>query len=350
MVHRRTSSSACGLLGLSCGQVCKLFAVMVLWGCDLAGPRSRVDVSVVVNPDVIRTIHYYSAGPNLLAPPAEVTTKRLEDIACLHTTPRGCRVRETVAATIHNTGTHDIYWDDCHQPLERWGLGSWHPVTRYPCAGPALSVRPSIRPGDARVFEVSVEWAPPGEYRVRFALSDAVERVPDSASTSAAFQLVPLPDSPQFICPTESRAGLAARIAREALDSAAVGGRTPDIREMLWIETRVPGFGGLWLENGSRTAWLEDLSRTNELVALQTPYGRIEVVKKGDYSFSELVAWKEVIARGGGFSILGTNGLDADEKENRVSVSISNELIRGDVECFVRGIGMPEGMPNIELR
>jgi hypothetical protein len=252
-----------------------------------------------------------------------------------------------VTAVVHNTGDRPLYLAWCDQPLQRYGLGEWHWVTRLPCA--AVGSAPiAIEPGGRYEMPIRVDRAPAGEYRVSVSLGDGENDLPSERTTSAPFHLEPLPDAPQFVCPAESKADEAARIAREALEAAVAGRPTPDMRQHLLLESQVPGFGGLWLENSSLAVWLTDLARTDAMnAALRGMYGRSAViVKKGDYSFSELVGWK--VAVGDVFGILGVRSIDADELNNRVAIEISNELIRPDVECFVRGIGMPEGMALIE--
>jgi len=324
-----------------------LAALMMASGCDLTGVEWG-DAHVEVDPRVIRTIDYYASGPNLPVRPSEVTLERLDEIECLHTNTRGCWVRETIEATIENRGTRTLHLSWCNQPLQRYGLGDWHWVTRHPCSGGSVPL--SIPPGERRVSPVSVQGAPAGEYRLRFSFLEGESELPADRSTSAPFHLEPLPDVRTFVCPTDSRAELAARIAREALEAAAEGRPTPDVRELLVLENRFPGFGGLFLANGVLTVWLTDLSQSEAIsTELRAAWGRTPLIKKGDYSFSELVGWKVAISRSGGFPILGVGSLDADEERNRVSIGISNELIRADVACFVRGIGMPEGMANIHL-
>ena len=317
-------------------------------GCDgHTGLGFSEEVRIEVDPVIVRTIHHYAEAPGLDEPPSEVTTLALDDIECLHTTPRGCRVHETIRAGIQNLGSRALRRSSCDQPLERWGLGSWHPVTRRSCPM-EYSSRSGLLPGEMESVHVEVDRAPPGLYRVRFTLYDGGRTLDPLLAASAPFQLEPLPDSPAFVCPSESRAELAGRIAQEALDSAWAGGPTPDVPELLVIENLVPGFGGLYRDNGRLTAWLQDLALGEWLVEVVQSTGRgTPVVRRGDFSFSELVGWKEAIFRSGVFGILGVSGIDADEAHNRVSIGIANELIQGDVQCFVKGIGMPEGMARV---
>lgn len=86
-------------------------------------------------------------------------------------------------------------------------------------------------------------------------------------------------------------------------------------QEYARIAERVPGFGGLYLdERGTAHVYLQDLSYAGEVQGLSE---RVEV-HQGDYDFRDLCAWKselrQLLARPGMLA------LDIDEARNRLVI------------------------------
>jgi hypothetical protein len=312
----------------------------VLSGCvlltDLEG---YADARVEVDPTVIRTIHYWEIEGD-----GEVTTRSIDEIECLVTLPSGCWIRETVRATIHNTGSRMLRWLDCDSPLQRHGLGEWHRARFSP-----ICLRPEAReipPGRRHDIHVVVDRMPAGEYRVAPALTDFQGTLPISARTSAPFHLEPLPDFQPFVCPTTDEAERAARLASEALEKARRGEPGIDRLNLDW-ENEFPGFGGIFYGNGFLNVWLEDMSQADVVAErVQEAFGRRPRVRKGNFSFSELVGWRQVLGSHLG-RVPGGGSTHPDVTLNRVRIDLASELDRADVECAVEGIGMPAGMADV---
>lgn len=328
------------------------------------------DASVEVDPTPIRTIHYYAVGGEEHDPPSEVTTKSREEIDCLHTSPRQCWVSEAIRATIHNTGSSTVvYHPACDRPLERNGLGDWHKMGSPAClsiAVPPVEIGPgtSYPSGDEPTGNIGVSRMPPAQYRVRFSLIDEQgELLLDDMRTSAPFDFEPLPDYEPWVCPTETRVDKAKEIAERELENAMRGDSERGAESViLRLENEVPGVGGLYYDP-DENRWVisvkDEARRAAAAAALRgyldgdaaaTPNSDHPVhVTRADFAFSELVGWSEVLVGYLG-SIPGWYSIDADEKLNRVSVGLAHELDRADIECLVRGIGMPEEMLHVEVR
>jgi hypothetical protein len=307
---------------------------------DLEG---YADARVEVDPTVIRTIHYWDVEGE-----GEVTTLALDEIECLGTTPVGCRIGEAVRVTIRNTGTRMLYRHGCDFPLERFGLGVWH-RTRHPPICTLVFETLTIAPGESDEIRVDVDRMPAGLYRVRPAVSDGMGSLPGAARTSAPFHLQPLPDFQPFVCPAMNEAERAAGLAREALDKARRGESGINRLNLDW-ENEFPGLGGIFLGNGFLNVWLKDMSQAGVVAdSVQAAFGRRPRVRKGDFSYSELVGWRQAL--GSHLSrVPGGVRTHPDESLNRVRVDLANELDRADVECAVDGIGMPAGMADIAVR
>lgn len=130
--------------------------------------------------------------------------------------------------------------------------------------------------------------------------------------------------------------------------AAAVAGRTERGIEddILRLEARVPGIGGLWLdsETGRFTVFLKDMSRAESAseavqgfaadLSARLPVGvidpsNVEVVP-GQFAFSDLVAWNKALRTRLG-NLPEFISIDADERINRVRIEVEQETAREEV-------------------
>lgn len=145
--------------------------------------------------------------------------------------------------------------------------------------------------------------------------------------------------------------------------AASVGGRTERgiEDEILKIEARVPGLGGVFSENGRIVVYAPiSSSRADVLhgLALASPWLNVDALSRkklstGDdieirpsrYAFSQLVSWVE---NGGSlFSIEGVSWIDADEQLNKVTISITEEKYRSAVVRLAESLGIKDDALNI---
>lgn len=153
-----------------------------------------------------------------------------------------------------------------------------------------------------------------------------------------------VPDTPrptEYESPTLALTEVAEQV-RSAELLAAERGRTergPE-DEILRVEARVPGVGGIFIDPDTRrmVVYVRDENRfedarreTSGLAALAVEQLGTDVlssadveVRIGQYSFSELLAWKAAIT-GRLLELDGFVGIDADERANRVRVVVSSE-------------------------
>ena len=110
-------------------------------------------------------------------------------------------------------------------------------------------------------------------------------------------------------------------------------------QEYARLAERVPGFGGLYLdERGTTHVYLQDLSYVREVQGLGE---RVEV-HQGDYDFRDLHAWKsevrELLSRPGMVS------LDIDETRNRLVITAERayaERLRAELRELLRPTSVP---------
>lgn len=164
---------------------------------------------------------------------------------------------------------------------------------------------------------------------------------------------------------TASINGVAALAANEVARSAE--GRTERGFEddILRLEARVPGVGGVYVDSLGRTvvyvksladadaATREWRSAASHLQLADAHTARMAaadgvVPREGRFSFSELVAWQKVllvaIGREKGFV-----SIDADEMRNRVSVTVSDDSTVMVVRTRAMEIGMPEDAVDVQV-
>jgi len=105
------------------------------------------------------------------------------------------------------------------------------------------------------------------------------------------------------------------------------------------LAERVPGFGGLYLdERGTTHVYLQDLSRAGEVQNLGE---RVEV-HQGEYDFRDLYAWKDELR-----PLLSREemvSLDIDEQRNRLVLGVepaSAEAFRAELASLLRDTRVP---------
>jgi Trypsin len=136
-----------------------------------------------------------------------------------------------------------------------------------------------------------------------------------------------------------------------ALLAAASMVRAQDVPQSLDDEyaqmaARVPGFGGLYLdERGTTHVYLQDLSRAGEMRGL----GDRVVFQQGDYDFRDLQAWKDQVRP----ELSGTGAvyLDIDERRNRLVFGVEREAVdrfTEELQRFLGGTRVPPGAVIVE--
>jgi hypothetical protein len=323
-----------------------VLAAWVLPSCSLLTDAPLTTARIEVDPTPVRTIQYLTSDG--WSEP-EVTTERLDEIDCLRATP-ACHVTESITATVHNTGADrlEFYWP-CESLVDEFGDGEWH-RTPYICS--AVTAPPLvIAPGESHTFSIGMGGRHAAEYRFRADLRDAAGmQLPDRMRISEPFRYQPLPDR-TFVCPNANEAERAKRLAREALERAALGPYPMHGDAlMLRLESEVPGIGGLFLDNtiSRMGVWVTDESNFYAAeTALEAVLRRSPVARKGRFGFSELVAWRSILQDYLPV-VPGYFRLGHSDVSNRIALDMGNPLYLPEVECIARGIGMPAGILEVE--
>ncbi|HEY4575965.1 MAG TPA: hypothetical protein VIJ26_18435, partial [Thermoanaerobaculia bacterium] len=106
-------------------------------------------------------------------------------------------------------------------------------------------------------------------------------------------------------------------------------------QEYARMAERVPGFGGLYLdEQGTTHVYLQDLSRAGDMQGL----GDRMVFQQGDYNFGDLFAWKDQVRPQ--LAQPGAVYLDIDEQRNRLVFGVERAYIdrfNEGLQSFLRG-------------
>jgi len=118
------------------------------------------------------------------------------------------------------------------------------------------------------------------------------------------------------------------------------GGMPPTLdQEFAQLAEKVPGFGGLYLdEKGTTHVYLQDLSRAREVQGLGE---RVEV-QQGEYDFRDLFAWKEEVRPR--LTQEGALSLDIDERRNRLVFGVkegSLDAFAAELQSFLRSTRVP---------
>jgi hypothetical protein len=155
--------------------------------------------------------------------------------------------------------------------------------------------------------------------------------------------------------------GLAAQHAQRAqahLVAAAQGRTARGVEdEILRVESEVPGFGGMYFDPGAGrfVAFVRDPgARGRAVAALRVAAARWgnahpearslaggEVdVRTGAFAFSDLMAWQQALLPALG-RVAGVVGIDADERENRVTISVTNDAAAAEIGRVAAAVGVP---------
>lgn len=110
------------------------------------------------------------------------------------------------------------------------------------------------------------------------------------------------------------------------------------------IDSKVPGFGGLYVDGNQMKIYLTDTSKKDkaikEIISIKKiPKGGVEILQ-GKYRFSDLKKWKE--DAGILFDIKGLVYIDADEEKNRLSIGVDNIDLSVEVEQKLIQAGIPK--------
>lgn len=151
---------------------------------------------------------------------------------------------------------------------------------------------------------------------------------------------------------------LAQRTASRELAEAAQGRRDRGAEdEILRLEGAVPGLGGLYVDSatGHITVFVRDTaSKRRAVAAIRALGARMDqrlpeaarltgpdaVVRIGEFAFSDLVAWSAVLAPEL-IRLPGFVSLDADERANRVAVTVSDAGKQIEIERLAAAAGIP---------
>ncbi|HEX5726246.1 MAG TPA: hypothetical protein VFX98_12315 [Longimicrobiaceae bacterium] len=146
-------------------------------------------------------------------------------------------------------------------------------------------------------------------------------------------------------CADDPSAPQAARTVREpSLQVSA-----PDPRE---LASRIPAFGGYYLDRGIPTVWVTEQESADEAVSALEGFARSRGVARGairvrlgGHSYTELADWFDRAT-----PVLALDGVistDLDEAENTVTIGVDNPGRVRAVTNLLRGLGIPEGVVRI---
>lgn len=166
--------------------------------------------------------------------------------------------------------------------------------------------------------------------------------------------------------PAKSRAALARQAGRAEAAAALQGDNLRGIEsQILRMENDVPGLGGMFYdtEAGRMVVYVNDrgqgerasaavrayLARTRAAQPeAERAYGSPVEVRVGEYAFSDLVGWSRILPRDL-LEVEGWLAIDADERMNRVRITIEDESARRPVEAAVAANGVPAGAVHVEV-
>jgi hypothetical protein len=121
------------------------------------------------------------------------------------------------------------------------------------------------------------------------------------------------------------------------------------------LVSRVPGFGGFYIDQGRPTVWLTDVSGRGAAVQALTPFmrgmGRDPAdlqVRRGDFDYRQLTLWFNA-ASPVALDMDGTVMVDLDEARNRVLVGVENAGTIGAVRAALVRAGLPDRSITIEV-
>jgi hypothetical protein len=161
------------------------------------------------------------------------------------------------------------------------------------------------------------------------------------------------------------REALVAPTASAHLAAAAAGRLSRGFEdEILRLENRIPGLGGLFRQDGDIVIYLQDPSqrgaamrelraaastvRADPAFRSQLAAGNRVTVRTGKFPFSQLVAWQGALLR----AVAGTPALlsvDADEARNQVHVHLVDGGSRAAVDAAIATLSLPPGAVHIDF-
>ncbi len=110
------------------------------------------------------------------------------------------------------------------------------------------------------------------------------------------------------------------------------------------IDSKVPGFGGMYVDGNQMKVYLTDISKKDKAISeissiKKIPKGGVQILQ-GKYRFSDLKKWKD--DAGILFDIPSLVYIDADEKLNRLSIGVDNIDLSTIVEQRLIQAGIPK--------
>jgi len=137
--------------------------------------------------------------------------------------------------------------------------------------------------------------------------------------------------------------------------------------DILVLESRVPGVGGLYFEESSGTFVLlltgsadskEALSQLKSVAELPTASEALRAylsagtpvrIEHANYPFSQIVAFHERL-RNGLFQRTSVSSIDSDERTNRLRIGVPDAVAAADVSSFLIAQGIPSDAFLIEVQ
>lgn len=179
-------------------------------------------------------------------------------------------------------------------------------------------------------------------------------------------EVTPPLNSATSLNPAPSRELLAEQAGRAELAAAVQGDNRRGIESLiLRMANEVPGIGGMYYDTATShmVVYVKDPSqskrasglvraylnqaRTTQPDAARASNAPVDV-RIGDYEFAQLVGWSEILTRDL-LKIPNWISVDADERLNRVSITIADETARWAVETAVAANGVPAAAVQIEV-
>jgi len=132
----------------------------------------------------------------------------------------------------------------------------------------------------------------------------------------------------------------------------AVQVQAPSLDE---LATRIPGFGGFYIDGGRPTVFLTDIAGRGAAVQALTPFlrglGRDPAdlqVRRGEFDYGQLMRWFNA-ASPVALDMDGTVMVDLDEARNRVLVGVESAVHIGAVRAALVRAGLPARSIAIEV-
>ncbi len=168
-------------------------------------------------------------------------------------------------------------------------------------------------------------------------------------------------EPPAGIPPTSAlradKIALAQRTSLSELEAAVKGRKDRGVEDdILRLEAAAPGIGGVYIDASGRVnVYMRDKTNRGIAIAALRALGlkmngalpeaaRFAagdvVVQTGEFSFSELLGWSQVLLADA-VNVPGFVSIDADESSNRVVVTLSDTTQRGEITRLAASAGVP---------